>query len=73
MNEKCKIQGQVTKLQMPFIHNRKSFKNPSNFSSAYLRKRRYAPSIAKSFRSKTKCSYGDLHPPNDVFIFRTSS
>ena len=35
--KKCKIQGQVTTLQIPFTYNRKS----TNFSTAYLRKGRH--------------------------------
>ena len=38
INKKCKIQGQVTTLQiMPFTKNRKSLKKPTNFSSRYVR------------------------------------
>ena len=38
INKKCKIQGQVTTLQiMPFTKNRKFLKKPTNFSSRYVR------------------------------------
>ena len=46
----CRIQVQVTTLQMAFMYNRKSLKKSRQFleyTRAYLRKGRYAPEYVK--------------------------
>ena len=52
MNKKCKIQDQVTTLQMPLTYRRKSLKYSYqflNYARAYLRKGRYTPEVLFSY------------------------